>query len=81
MKVLYLIHTVEKPYLEYVPQFGHVRFCVCRASALMASSGDMEDDVAPPPPPPPPFPGMLAFLQLFSSSVYSLGRQKQGQSQ
>lgn len=62
MKVLYLIHTVEKPYLEYVPQFGHVRFCVCRASALMASSGDMEDDVAPPP---PPFPGMLAFLQFF----------------
>ena len=77
MKVLYLIHTVEKPYLEYEPQFGHVRFCVCRASALMASSGDMEDDVAPPP---PPFPGMLAFLQLFCSSVYSLGRQKQGQS-
>ena len=74
MKVLYLIQTFVNPYLEYVPQFGQVRFCGCRASALMACSGDNNtlDDVGPLPPPPPA--GMLGVLFVAQAAEGDVSR-------
>ena len=40
-KVWYLMQTVEKPYLEVVPQLGQVVLGGRRASFLMACSGEV----------------------------------------
>ena len=39
--VRYLIHIVEKPYFDDVPQFGQMQFEGRRASFLIACSGDV----------------------------------------
>lgn len=39
-KVLYLMHTVEKPYLDFVPQLGQTQFAGRRESCFIACSGE-----------------------------------------